>query len=239
MSYIFKLKNSSTCHCPKWSCLRKKQLEPPAFGVSRPLKGAPWNGASMDVCESSSESSGENPQNHRIRDAAAETLVTWAQLPDTADARHRFDDHTSDVLVCHVAGREIRIAQNRAKWLGDVWNYLLRVVVDVYYFTWTRLKHRNSTLLGMYCLQKRIAKPQIQVTLSFMDSFWPKLFFSNIKGKENWVWLDAASGMRLWCWHVIWNGSMSYVGVQQIKQRQMWTMIPGRGGIGGCWRLGN
>lgn len=69
----------------------------------------------MDVFESSSESSGENPQNPRIRDAAAETLVTWAQLPDTADARHRFDDHTSDVLVCHVAGREIRIAQNRAK----------------------------------------------------------------------------------------------------------------------------
>ena len=29
----------------------------------------------------------------------------------------------------------------------------------------------------MYWLQKSIAKPEIQVTLSFMDSFWPKLFF--------------------------------------------------------------
>ncbi|CAK9079594.1 unnamed protein product [Durusdinium trenchii] len=51
----------------------------------------------------------------RVRDAAAETLVTWALLPNTADARHRFDDHGSDYLICDVAGRRIRVAQNRAR----------------------------------------------------------------------------------------------------------------------------
>ena len=208
--------------------LRKATRSPgfPGFHVP-PKRGGFFP---MDVFDSSSESSGENPQNPRIRDAAAETLVTWAQLPDTADARHRFDDHTSDVLVCHVAGREIRIAQNRAKWLGDVWIFLLRVVVDVCYFTWTLFKHRNSTLLGNVLLAKKDCQARNPSNSKFYGFFWPKLFFSNITGKENWVWLDAASGMRLWCWHVIWNGSMSYVGVQQIKQRQMWTMIPGKGG---------
>ena len=51
----------------------------------------------------------------RVRDAAAETLVTWASLPTSADARHRFDDHSSDQLICEVAGQRLRVAQNRAK----------------------------------------------------------------------------------------------------------------------------
>eukprot|EP00435_Cladocopium_sp_Y103_P050572 s1597_g15.t1 len=62
-----------------------------------------------------SSSDDESLPEKRVRDAAAETLVTWAALPDTADARHRFDDHNSDYLVCQVAGRSIRIAQNRAR----------------------------------------------------------------------------------------------------------------------------
>ena len=65
----------------------------------------------MEVSSSDDESLPEK----RVRDAAAETLVTWAALPDTADARHRFDDHNSDYLLCQVAGRSIRIAQNRAR----------------------------------------------------------------------------------------------------------------------------
>ena len=62
-----------------------------------------------------SSSDDESLPEKRVRDAAAETLVTWAALPDTADARHRFDDHNSDYLACQVAGRSIRIAQNRAR----------------------------------------------------------------------------------------------------------------------------
>ena len=62
-----------------------------------------------------SSSDDESLPEKRVRDAAAETLVTWAALPDTADARHRFDDHNSDYLDCQVAGRSIRIAQNRAR----------------------------------------------------------------------------------------------------------------------------
>ena len=92
----------------------------------------------MDVFESSSESSGENPQNPRIRDAAAETLVTWAQLPDTADARHRFDDHR--LLLCLLMSWCVmwqgeryashKIGRSDLEMFG---NYLLRVVVDVCY----------------------------------------------------------------------------------------------------------
>ena len=53
MSYIFKLRKffkmywaSLSKHAPNLSCLEEKQLEALVFGVSRPLKGAPWNGAS-------------------------------------------------------------------------------------------------------------------------------------------------------------------------------------------------
>ncbi|CAJ1409828.1 unnamed protein product [Effrenium voratum] len=62
-----------------------------------------------------SDSDSEHAVLERVRDAAAETLVTWASLPDSADARHRFDDHNSDCLVCGVGGRSLRVGQNRAR----------------------------------------------------------------------------------------------------------------------------
>ncbi|OLP85149.1 Protein N-lysine methyltransferase METTL21A, partial [Symbiodinium microadriaticum] len=64
---------------------------------------------------SSESSSDEAKPEQRVRDAAAETLWTWACLPDSADARHRFDDHASDSLACTVGGRRFRVAQNRAR----------------------------------------------------------------------------------------------------------------------------
>ena len=83
-----------------------------------------------------------------MRDAAAETLVTWASLPDTADARHRFDDHSSDYLVCQVGGRSLRIAQNRARQgeLGVtgccVWD---AAVVLARYFEWAEELRESKT----------------------------------------------------------------------------------------------
>ncbi|CAL1153857.1 unnamed protein product [Cladocopium goreaui] len=110
----------------------------------------------MEVSSSDDESLPEK----RVRDAAAETLVTWAALPDTADARHRFDDHNSDYLLCQVAGRSIRIAQNRARQgeLGVtgccVWD---AAVVLARYLEWAEeLRSGSKTEVGVQAVQDAV-----------------------------------------------------------------------------------
>eukprot|EP00933_Yihiella_yeosuensis_P047244 TRINITY_DN42996_c0_g1_i1.p1 TRINITY_DN42996_c0_g1~~TRINITY_DN42996_c0_g1_i1.p1 ORF type:complete len:370 (-),score=76.13 TRINITY_DN42996_c0_g1_i1:80-1141(-) len=67
--------------------------------------------------ELGTEEAGEWPptREQRVKDAATETLLTWACLPDSADARHRFDDHNSDLLESVVAGVKLKVGQNRAR----------------------------------------------------------------------------------------------------------------------------
>ena len=94
-----------------------------------------------------------------VSDAAAETLITWAALPDCADAQHRFDDHFRDHFECSVAGRSLRLAQNRAKQgeLGVtgccVWD---AAVVLARYLEAEELRPRaeaTDAVLGRKCLE--------------------------------------------------------------------------------------